>query len=145
MIKKLLPILFVLIITSCSKEVPSDQLVERGNVVYEVNSQTPFTGSSVSSFYNGQLREKTNYKNGKENGLYESYHENGQLKLKGNFKNGEVDGLIERYFENGQLGSRQNYTDGEKDGLQQIYKRNGKLIKSQCYQDGYEVAMSHCE
>ena len=62
--KKLLPILFVLIITSCSKEVPSDRLVERDGIYYEVNSQTGFTGTSISYYENGQLKEKITYTNG---------------------------------------------------------------------------------
>ena len=35
-------------IGGCSKEVPEVQLVERGGLTYEVNSQTPFTGSAPS-------------------------------------------------------------------------------------------------
>ena len=46
---------------------------------------------------------KENYKNGKQHGLWECYHENGQLRSKGNYKDGERDGLMEEYAENGQL------------------------------------------
>ena len=95
--KKLLPILFVLIITSCSKEVPSDQLVERDGVYYEVNSQTGFTGTSISYYENGQLWEKITYTNGEVDGSIESYYENGQLHLKGTYKNGGLDGLSKSY------------------------------------------------
>ena len=48
--KKLLPIIFILIFSSCSKEVSSDKLVERQGVIYEVNSQTPFSGISVEYY-----------------------------------------------------------------------------------------------
>ena len=51
-------------IGGCSKEIPSDQLVERHGVTYEVNSQTPFTGATVDYHYNGQLRCILNYKHG---------------------------------------------------------------------------------
>ena len=115
--KKLLPILFVLIITSCSKEVPSDQLVERDGLYYEVNSQKPFSGSSVNYFDNGTLENKLNFKDGKLDGLIESYFENGQLNLKGNYINGLEDKLFLSYFDNGQLESKRNWKDGKKEGV----------------------------
>ena len=62
--KKLLPILFVLIITSCSKEIPLDQLVERNGVSYQVNQENPFTGLTLSYHPNGQLESRVQYKNG---------------------------------------------------------------------------------
>ena len=63
--KKLLPILFVLIITSCSKEIPSDQLVKRSDLYYEVNSKKPFTGKMVSYYENGQLKYEGSLSDGK--------------------------------------------------------------------------------
>jgi len=76
--KKLLPIIFILILSSCSKEVPLEQTVERNGITYEVNSEESFTGTTVQFHKNGQLRSKTNYKDGKrEDGLYETYDENG--------------------------------------------------------------------
>ena len=83
--KKLLPILFVLIITSCSKEIPSDQLVKRSDLYYEVNSKKPFTGKMVS------------------------YYENGQLKYEGSLSDGKYIGLHQRYCQNGKLNSQLNY------------------------------------
>ena len=77
---KLLPILCFLIIASCSKEIPSDQLVERNGIYYEVNSQTPFSGRVVSYHENGQLKWKRNYKDGNRDGLSELYGEDGQLR-----------------------------------------------------------------
>ena len=87
-------IAMLMAIGGCSKEVPVNQLVERGGVYYEVNSQTPFTGISVeyyldtiikNEFEERVLSKRTTFKNGIKNGLYESFHLNGQLKTKGNF------------------------------------------------------------
>ena len=75
-------------IGGCSNEVTLDQIVERGGLTYEVNSQTPFTGSAVVYFENGQFRYKENYKDGKRDGLTEGYYEDGQLKYKENYKDG---------------------------------------------------------
>ena len=46
---------------------------------------------------------KGNWKDGKPDGLWESYHENGQLSSKGHYKDGKRDGLWKFYYEDGQL------------------------------------------
>tara|TARA_Y100000768_G_scaffold362046_1_gene320553 strand:- start:444 stop:941 length:498 start_codon:yes stop_codon:yes gene_type:complete len=126
MIKKLLPILFVLIITSCSKEVPEDQLVERDGLFYEVNSQKPFNGTLVSYHDNGQLKLRSNYKNGKLEGLSENFHDNGQLRSEGYFQDWKQIGSFKIFFDNGRLQWVLNYEDGQLIGLENYY-RNGQL------------------
>ena len=96
--KKLLTLTCLLILSSCAKEIPSDQLVKRQGLFYEINTTTPFNGRTVSYHQNGQLRSKANYKNGKYNDLREIYFENGELQAKVNYKNGKKDGLWELHF-----------------------------------------------
>ncbi len=48
--KKLLTTLCLVLLVSCSNEVPDDQLVERQGVTYQVNSEKPFTGISVEYY-----------------------------------------------------------------------------------------------
>ena len=50
---KVLVVLVVFFIASCSKEVNKDQLVERNGIFYEVNSQKPFAGTVLSYYENG--------------------------------------------------------------------------------------------
>ena len=82
---KRLTILIALLIGlgGCSKEGP--QIVERDGIYYEVDSQTPYSGSSVSYHENGQLEHSGNYKDGKMEGYAELYYENGQLKFSVNW------------------------------------------------------------
>ena len=96
--KKLLTLTCLLILSSCAKEIPSDQLVKRQGLFYEINTTTPFNGRTVSYHQNGQLRSKANYKNGKYNDLREIYFENGELQAKVNYKNGKKDGLWEHHY-----------------------------------------------
>jgi Uncharacterized protein conserved in bacteria len=84
--KKFLTLLCLVLLVSCSNEVPSDKLVERQGITYEVNSDKPFTGSSVSYYQNGQLEFRKNYKDGKVDGLEEWFYENGQLSSQVNLK-----------------------------------------------------------
>tara|TARA_B100000953_G_C17680365_1_gene311960 strand:- start:310 stop:462 length:153 start_codon:yes stop_codon:yes gene_type:complete len=48
-----------------TKEILIDQLVERDGISYEVNSTTPFAGVTLDYDENGQLQQRSNYKNGK--------------------------------------------------------------------------------
>ena len=119
-------LLTLLVLGGCSNEVPSDQLVERGGLIYEVNSQTPFTGSSVDYRGEGQLWHREKYIDGKLNGLSEEYHSNGQLQFKENYVDGKSNGAREYYYENGQLKTKGNIKDGKFVGLVERYDENGK-------------------
>ena len=55
---------------------------------------------------------KRNFKNGKEEGLWERFFDNGQLQEKRNIENGEMDGIWEYFDYNGVL-TTVNYKDGE--------------------------------
>ena len=134
--KKLLPILFVLIITSCSPppEVDWYQLVEREGVYYEVNSQIPFTGSSISYDGNGQLSTKTNYTDGELDGLYEFYSENGLMEQH-NYKDGKLDGPSIMFYENGSILSKYIFKEGKLHGTVEYFDYEGELLKSQTYRN----------
>ncbi len=134
--KKLLPILCLLILVSCSNEVPLDQLVERNGITYEINSQTPFTGSFVNYHENGQLKVRRNFKDGKRDGLSEDFYENGQLNSKENYKEGELNGLREYYNEKGQLKFIQNWKDGKPDSLWEYFDEEGNLTETEEYKNG---------
>jgi len=172
-VNKILIILSLVLLVSCSsKEIPYENLVVRQGVHYEVNSQTPFTGVSVEYHENGQLNNRTSYKDGKKDGVDEQYYENGQLRLKGNYKDDKIEdgsfeeynengqlipsggtfggirlygnGLYEWYGDNGQLEVKVNYKGGEKHGLHEVYLRSGRSYKF-CYKNGKETDMSYCE
>ena len=167
---KILIILSLVLLTACYNEVLSKNLIERDGIKYEVNSQTPFTGSSVSSYENGQLEAKENWKDGELDGLRETYYDNGQLMYKGAYKDGNKEGLwawyhqngelwskgnfkdgmfignlYESYYDNGQLMSKENYKDGKRDGLYESFQRNGQLETKSCYVNSGEVDISYCE
>jgi len=103
-LKRSITVLVCLILfTSCTKsidgEIEKSYIEERKGITYYKG--TPFTGEIFENYDNGQLKRKINYKDGKEDGLYEEYYENGQLQFKINYKDGTEDGLYEIYDENG--------------------------------------------
>jgi antitoxin component YwqK of YwqJK toxin-antitoxin module len=92
---------------------------------------------------NGQLEFRQNYKNGKQDGLREYYYENGQLEFRQNYKNGKEDGLLESYYENGQLKQRGNYKDEERDGLWEDFYLKGQLLSFRTYKEGQIIISEH--
>ena len=74
---------------SWSETVTIDDLKEKNGFYYKkfnifspLDFLHPFTEKVESYYENGNLRVKGNFKDGKENGLWEYYYENGQLWLK---------------------------------------------------------------
>ena len=70
------------------------------------------------------------YKNGKQNGLWETFHKDGQLSERVNYKNGIKHGLWEKFYDNGQLKTKVNYNNGKLiDGLWDVYDYIGINVK----------------
>jgi antitoxin component YwqK of YwqJK toxin-antitoxin module len=149
--KILLSILCLLILVSCSPtpKIPSDQLVERQGVSYEVNSTTPFTGISVeyyldtiikNQFEERVLFKSTTFNNGIKNGLYESFHPNSQLKTKENFLDGKEEGLQKKFFVNGQLQEKRNIENGEL-VLHQTFDQESNPLNDLTFTDGKKTGV----
>ena len=73
------------------------------------------------------VKKRNNYKDGKKDGYWESFHDNGKLSEKGNYKKGLRVGIWESYHDNGQLWVRGKYTkDGTRDASWEYFDKNGK-------------------
>jgi len=83
-----------------------------------------------------QLELDANFKDGKKEGLWKTYHENGQLNVEGNFKDAKKDGLWKMYNKNGQLRYEGNWKDAKKEGLSKTYYENGQLESEGNWKDG---------
>ena len=105
---KYLLIISCLLFTSVgwSKDINSDDLVERDGLFYEKFMDVPFTGNSIG-IEQGKLIK------GKREGEWIKYFENGQLQHKQNYKDGKRDGEQLEYYENGQLKYLDIYKDGK--------------------------------
>ena len=140
--KKLLTIFSVFIIFSCSNidEVTSNQLVERKNIVYKINTEVPYSGISIEYYLDGlllnaliendleekKIKEKITYEKGIKT-AQESFHPSGQLQAIYNYENSEFDGNQKTYYANGQLSKSENYIMGEYEGIQEKYYEDGQL------------------
>jgi len=140
--------------------VNGETLIDRGDLLYELNGQKPYTGdvfelykdgsrklsgsikggmkNKLWIYYteNGQIRTEENYKDGKKDGKSTRYYENGQIEEDGNYKNGESDGKWTFFYENGQIEGEGNFKDGERDGKTTSYYENGQIRGEENYKDG---------
>ena len=76
--KRLLGLLLVMGMVGCGKTVDASKLVERDGLMYEGDSETPFTGGVVAKHENEQKRFEGTHKDGKLEGPWTEWHENGQ-------------------------------------------------------------------
>ncbi len=56
-----------------------------------------------------------------------------------NFKNGKQHGLTEVYHENGQLRNKVNYKDGKEEGSWEYFNEDGSLKKNETWKNGYKL------
>ena len=70
--------------------VDASKLVERDELWYEDDSETPFTGVAVDKYANGQKRSEGTYKDGKYDGLSTMWRENGKKRAEAIWKDGEL-------------------------------------------------------
>lgn len=164
---KIFCVLFtVLLLTGWSwgtKEVLSNEIVKRNDLVYLINSKTPFTGivkklrDDDSVFFvevykdgeltkrerfasNGQLIEHIVKVDGKLQ-LKEYFSNNGQLELRSNYQNGKLHGLYESYHYNGKRKQHTNYSNGYViDPIYETFYASGNTnIKITYDQNLYEI------
>jgi len=88
-------------------------------------------------YNNGKLSNFYNYKDGKSEGLFQTWYKNGKLHERSNYKNDTRNGLYEYYYTNGQLRERCTYKNNELHGLLEEWDYNGQLIKKYMYKYGW--------
>ena len=116
--------------------------MEREGVTYEVNTETPITGVSVTKYENGQTRSEVEIKDGRKDRPFVQYFENGQLEAKGTLKNNLVVGHYVWYHSNGQLGIAGVIKKDKWEGMWVHYEEEGNIDKkmSGTYEDGKKVS-----
>ena len=139
----LITITSVLLVACGQETLKSDEVIQREGIVYKVNSQTLFTGNVERCERIRLLGEtleeeekaecwldwKASYKDGKQDGLYETYYggSNPILKSQSNWKAGELIGTSYSYHKNGRMETEGNYKNGYKDGRWETFFNEGQL------------------
>ena len=110
--KRLLGLLLVMGMVGCG----APEWVERDGLMYEGDSETPFTGVVVGKLEYGRRYERT-YKDGKKDGQSTTWWDNGQKASEITYKDGKFDGLMTGWFDNGQKKMEATYKDGKQVSL----------------------------
>ncbi|MDQ1164876.1 toxin-antitoxin system YwqK family antitoxin [Flavobacterium sp. SORGH_AS_0622] len=84
------------------------------------------TGTKLWYFEDGQMSHSTDYVNGKIDGLNKSWHSNGQIKEISNWKNGIQNGLYESFFPDGKPESKTNWLNNRVDGKSEWWYQSGQ-------------------
>ncbi|MEH6469104.1 MAG: hypothetical protein V7725_05780 [Porticoccus sp.] len=131
--KKYLVVLLVFLAfnatTVIATEVRQRETFIKDGVSYVTRTSKPVNGIVVKYYtLNRLLALRIHYKDGKKDGLEESFYRNGRLHFRVNYKDGQEDGLTEYFHTNGQLKSRVTYKDGKEEGLSEHFDKSGQKI-----------------
>ena len=140
--KRLLGLLLVIGMVGCGggKIVDRSKLVNRDGLMYEGDSETPFTGVVVAKHENGQKASETTFKDGKPEGLATIWHKNGQKRSEDAFKDGKREGPTTMWYDNGQKWEEANYKDGKPAGPYTSWHKNGQKQSEATFKDGKLVS-----
>ena len=115
-------------------------LRNRNGLYYQDNKTKPYSGWVKEMYDSGQVEMLVKAKDGKEDGLYTSWHENGQKSNEVTYRDGKADGLWTWWRENGQKAEEGTYKDGKKDGLWAMWHENGQKVVEGTFKDGEIVS-----
>ena len=108
-LKLLLPILLVILITSCNSQI--NEYWENGNIktniTYVGGDKTCYQYKEF--FESGKLKLEATYLNKKLHGDFIQYYEKGNVKLKRQYVNGLIDGIEIKYKDDGTVRFQSKY------------------------------------
>ena len=141
----------MLILFSCSKIdqgkddfLNLDQVFLVEGIMYENDSEIPFSGITASYYKNGLIQYKDTYKDGMPT-MMEEYYEDGILKSKYSYDAGNLNGLYLENHPNGQLSSIGVKKDGLDNFITVKTRSDGIALESiTCSIDEKEENMAMC-
>jgi antitoxin component YwqK of YwqJK toxin-antitoxin module len=136
-------------------------LEDRDGVMYEPNTEVPFSGGLVEKYDNGQKNVENHYKDGKKDGLEIWWTKDGQKSSEKHHKNGlgvgewkewlengeerttivfdeNGDGHFTTWYGDGQKLGEGNYKNGKRERLWTTWY-DGNVLDTVTYKDGVEV------
>ena len=141
----------MLILFSCSKIdqrtddfLNLDEVFLMKGIMYENDSEIPFSGITASYYKNGLIQYKDTYKDGMPTTM-EEYYEDGILKSKYSYDAGNLNGLYLENHPNGQLSSIGVKKDGLDNFITVKTRSDGIALESiTCSIDEKEENMAMC-
>jgi antitoxin component YwqK of YwqJK toxin-antitoxin module len=153
--KKLILLLFTILIASCAKVVDpekidfssdtfcvyhtytSPKIDVRDGLFYLLNQQEPYSGENICVYKsNGQYYIQGIIKKGLRYGKQTSWYEDGQKWEEGNYKDGVEDGKWTGWHTNGPKNFEVNFKNGREDGKFTAWDENGQISFKANLEDG---------
>ncbi|SMP32387.1 MORN repeat variant [Algoriphagus winogradskyi] len=122
-------------------EVHENKLILHPNEGLMYLGKTPFSGAGMSYYANGVLAKRTEYVNGKRNGLLQKWFEDGSIAFEAHYNDNKLNGPVKSWWSNKNLRSSGNFLAGKSHGLQQQWYSSGVKFKEMNLVDGKEVGM----
>jgi antitoxin component YwqK of YwqJK toxin-antitoxin module len=97
------------------------ELVNRRGVYLEAQTLEAFSGPVIARFPDGVVSERGTLRNGRWQGVHETFYLDGQLEVRETYDNGVLDGPFESYFRTGRLSDKGTYEEGRLEGPYEAY------------------------
>ena len=126
-----------LIFLSCSNKVDESNVIFKEGIVFKANQKKPFSGKTVKYYVNRQIAREIHYRNGIKNGEYEEWFSTGRTKSKSQYVDGKLEGLYCEWHPNGILLLEGFYLKNEKNGKWQTFNNDGTIQEEKYYKQGF--------
>jgi len=73
---------------------------------------------------------------GQEEGLWELFDFNGNIRLRIPFKEGKIDGIWEYFYGNGNISMRIPFKGGKEDGIVEEFDEHGNIVETTLWKNG---------
>ena len=98
----------------------------REGIFFKTDSSEPYTGSTKSTYDNGNPYVTASFEDGRLDGAYTAYYANGQKMGVSHYKHGIKHGESIAWHENGQMASRVKFVKGKKEGPMEMFYQTGQ-------------------
>ena len=128
-----------IILISCSDDIPKSDLVLKDNLLYQGNSNVPFTGHEKAKINDNII--EYDVKDGYKHGKFELYDLDGNLLMNGQTDSNRNVGKWQYFFEDGTLESEGNFNYDHPDGKWTWYYPGGQIKEEGVYNNGKRIGI----
>lgn len=100
---------------------------------FTLNDQGEKQNNNTLYYNSGKVRETSNYKDGKIEGLLTGYFENGKKSYEAIYSNDKKNGILKNYYADGSIKSETWYKDDELNGNSIVYNMKGHITSISTY------------
>ncbi len=130
--------LILLMIVSCAeKKEKQEILVMKDSLLYEINSDIPFSGLHKGKVNNSFIEYEV--VNGVKQGTFKIYYEDGTIQMNGTMDKNKNVGKWQYFYKDGRLESEGNFVDDFPEGKWTWYYKNGNKKEEGSFNCGIRV------